>query len=43
LLCRHHGFELEILLYHPYRFLNRDYGVFDCCSMAVSGKGGGVA
>ncbi len=34
LLRRHHGFELEILLYHPYRLLHGDYGVLDCGSMA---------
>jgi hypothetical protein len=36
LLCRHHGCELEIPLYPPYRFLNGDYSVFDCGSMALS-------
>jgi hypothetical protein len=36
LLCRHHGCELEIPLYPPYRFLSGDYGVFDCGSMAFS-------
>jgi hypothetical protein len=36
LLCRHHGCELEIPLYPPYRFLNGDYSVFDCGSMAFS-------
>src|SRR5256885_4840063 len=30
LLCRHHGCELEIPLYHTHRFLNRDYIMFDC-------------
>ena len=34
LLCRHHGCELEIPLYPPYRFLTGDYGVFDCRGMA---------
>jgi len=33
LLCRHHGCELEIPLYPPHRFFNRDYSVFDCGSM----------
>jgi hypothetical protein len=36
LLCRHHGCELEIPLYPPYRFLRGDYGVFDCRGMAFS-------
>jgi hypothetical protein len=36
LLCRHHGRELEIPLYHTHRFLNRDYIVFDCGGMALS-------
>jgi hypothetical protein len=36
LLCRHHGCELEIPLYPSYRFLNGDYSVFDCGSMAFS-------
>jgi hypothetical protein len=36
LLCRHHGCELEIPLYPPYRFLNSDYSVFDCGSTAFS-------
>ena len=36
LLCRHHGGELEIPLYPPYRFFNGDYSVFDCGSMAFS-------
>ena len=36
LLCRHHGCELEIPLYPPYRFFNRDYSVFDCGGMAFS-------
>ena len=34
LLCRRHGFELEILLCRPYRFLDPDYGVFACGGMA---------
>jgi hypothetical protein len=34
LLCRHHGFELEILFYYSHRFLNRDYTLPDCCGMA---------
>jgi hypothetical protein len=36
LLCRHHGSELEIPLYPPYRFFNRDYSVFDCGGVALS-------
>ncbi len=36
LLCRHHGFELEILFYYSHRFLNRDYLMFDCSGMALS-------
>jgi hypothetical protein len=36
LLCRHHGCELEIPLYPPYRFFNRHYSVFDCGGMAFS-------
>jgi hypothetical protein len=36
LLCRHHGFELEIPLYHTHRFLNPDYIMFDCGGMAFS-------
>jgi hypothetical protein len=36
LLCRHHGCELEIPLYPPYCFFNRDYSVFGCGSMAFS-------
>src|ERR1700730_11229607 len=36
LLCRHHGCELEIPLYLPYRFFNRDYSMFDCGGMAFS-------
>ena len=36
LFCRHHGCELEIPLYPPYRFFNRDYSVFDCGGMAFS-------
>jgi len=36
LLCCHHGRELEIPLYPPYRFLNRDYRVFDCSRLAFS-------
>jgi hypothetical protein len=34
LLCRYHGCELEIPLYHTYRFLNRDYSVPDFGCMA---------
>ena len=33
-LCRHHGCELELPFYPPYRFLNRGYRVFDCGGMA---------
>jgi hypothetical protein len=36
LLCRHHGCELEIPLYHTHRFLNRDYIMFDCGGMCWS-------
>src|SRR5439155_24644943 len=36
LLCRHHGCELETPFYPPYCFLNGDYTVFDCGSMAFS-------
>jgi hypothetical protein len=36
LLCRHHGCELEIPVYPPYRFLNGDHSMFDCGSMALS-------
>jgi hypothetical protein len=36
LLCRHHGCELEIPLYHTHRFLNRDYIMFDCGGVALS-------
>jgi hypothetical protein len=36
LLCRHHGCELEIPLYPPYRFFTIDYCVFDCGGMAFS-------
>src|ERR1039458_6705309 len=39
LLCRHHGCELEIPLYHTHRFLNRDYIMFDCGGMAFSEAG----
>jgi hypothetical protein len=39
LLCRHHFFELEILFYDSYRFLNRDYISFDCGGMAFSQAG----
>jgi hypothetical protein len=38
-LCRHHGFELEMLLYYSHRFLDRDYIMFDCCGMAFSEAG----
>ena len=36
LLCRHHGCELEIPLYPPYRLFHRDYSLFDCGGMAFS-------
>jgi hypothetical protein len=36
LLCRHHGFELEIPLHYPYRLFNRSYSVFDRGSMVFS-------
>jgi hypothetical protein len=36
LLCRHRDCELEIPLYPPYRFFNRDYRVFGCGGMAFS-------
>ena len=39
LFCRHHVGELEIPLYPAHRFLNRDYIVFDCGSMAFSEAG----
>src|ERR1700736_1539371 len=39
LLCRHHGCELEIPLYHTHSFLNRDYIMFDCGGMAFSEAG----
>ena len=39
LLCRHHGFELEILFYYSHRFLTRDYVVSRCGGMAFSEAG----
>jgi hypothetical protein len=39
LLCRHHGFELEILFYYSHRFLNRNYIMFDCGGMAFREAG----
>jgi hypothetical protein len=39
LLCRHHGFELEILFYYSHRFLNRSYIMFDRGGMAFSEAG----
>src|SRR5579863_1794808 len=39
MLCRHHGFELQILFYYSHRFLNRDYLMFDCGSMACTQAG----
>jgi len=36
LLCRHLDSELEIPLYPPYRFFNRDYRVFGCGGVALS-------
>ena len=36
LLCRHHGFELEILFCYSHRFLNRNYIMFDCGGMACN-------
>ena len=39
LLCRHHGFGLEILFYYSHRFLNRDYASFDCGSLAFGETG----
>jgi hypothetical protein len=36
LLCRHHGFELEILFHYSNRFLNRDYIVPDSGGMAFT-------
>jgi len=39
LLCRHHGFELEILVYYSHRFLNRDYIMFDYSGMAIGEAG----
>ena len=35
-LCRHHGFELEILLRYSHRFLTPAYIMFDCSGMAFS-------
>ena len=39
LLCRHHGCELEVPLYHTHRFLTRDYIMFDCGGLAFSEAG----
>jgi hypothetical protein len=39
LLCRHLGFELEILFYDSDCFLNRDYIMFDCGGMAFNEAG----
>jgi hypothetical protein len=39
LLCRDHGFELEILFYYSHRFLDRDYILFDRGGMAFSEEG----
>jgi hypothetical protein len=36
LLCRHHGCELEVPLYPPYRFFNLDYSVPNCGGMVFS-------
>jgi hypothetical protein len=36
LLWRRDGVELATLLHGSKRFLNRDYGVFDCCRMAFT-------
>src|SRR5882762_6969605 len=36
LFCRHHSCQLEIPFCHTYRFLNRDYIMFDCGGMAFS-------
>jgi hypothetical protein len=36
LLWRRDGVELATLLHGSNRFLNRDYGVFDCCRMAFT-------
>jgi len=36
LLRRDYSFELEIRLHHPHRFLDGNYGVFDCRSMALA-------
>ena len=34
LLCRHHGYKLEIPLHPSYRLFRRDHGLFDCGGMA---------
>jgi hypothetical protein len=39
LLYRNHSFELEIRLHHSHRFLNSDYSVFDCGSVALGEAG----
>ena len=39
LLCRHHGCELEIPLYHPHCFLNLDHAMFDCGGVAFKETG----
>jgi hypothetical protein len=39
LLCRYHGCELEISLYHTHRVLGPDYIMFDCGGMAFSEAG----
>lgn len=36
LLCSRYNLELEIRLHRPHRFLNPDYGVFDCGGVALS-------
>src|ERR1700720_4326967 len=36
LLCSRHGFELEIRLHYPHRFLSPDYIMFDCGGVALS-------
>jgi hypothetical protein len=36
LLCRYHGCKLQISLYPTYRFVHRDYIMFDCRDMASS-------
>jgi len=39
LLCRYHGPEFDLPLYHTDRFLNRDHIMFDFRSVAFSEAG----